>query len=94
MGKYSRLIAVLLLANLPLVAIGKSTARHPKPRVHQPDPALLEFLGTWESPDGHWVDPMTFARINPAKLLPAGKLPAGVSGKPHSRPEIEAGNGA
>ncbi|MGB9428555.1 MAG: hypothetical protein WCC11_01545 [Gammaproteobacteria bacterium] len=32
------------------------------------DPALLEFLGSWQGADGKWVDPMTFARIDPDKL--------------------------
>lgn len=45
-------------------------AAHQKP-VQPPtkvDPELLEFLGSWQSSDGAWVDPMTFARIDPGKL--------------------------
>ena len=32
------------------------------------DPELLEFLADWQGADGNWVDPMTFARIDPAKV--------------------------
>ena len=32
------------------------------------DPRLLEFLADWQGADGNWVDPMTFARIDPAKV--------------------------
>ncbi|MDH3327478.1 MAG: hypothetical protein OEM38_12285 [Gammaproteobacteria bacterium] len=27
-------------------------------KIEQPDLALLEFLGSFETPDGKWVDPM------------------------------------
>jgi len=32
------------------------------------DPELVEFLADWQGNDGQWVDPMTFDRIDPAKL--------------------------
>lgn len=38
------------------------------PAPANPDPALLEFLGSWQGPDGHWVDPMMFAELDPDKL--------------------------
>jgi len=94
MGKFSLLAAALILANLPFMAIGKSAVKHTKPAAHRPDPALLEFLGTWESSDGQWVDPMTFARINPGKVLHNGKLPVGADGKPSGKTLLDGGNGA
>jgi len=27
-----------------------------------PEPGLIEFLGTWETSDGQWVDPIDFAQ--------------------------------
>ena len=93
MGEFSRLIAVLMVAAVPLMAVGKTSVKHTKPGVRQPDPALLEFLGTWESSNGQWVDPMIFARINPGQLPHKGKLPAGVGGRQSGKPEQQGGNG-
>jgi hypothetical protein len=75
------LIIVLLVSNPGLAAEQKKPVKPSKP-----DPALLEFLGSWQGSDGSWVDPMTFARIDPGKLaadknhhegkpLPAAKEP-------------------
>lgn len=60
--------AVLLMA--ALLCGSAAYAKTPKPAAPPPkaDPALLEFLGSWQSSDGTWVDPMTFARIDPEKL--------------------------
>lgn len=60
------LAPALMLVAASALAAGKPPAKHPV--VQKPDPALLEFLGTWESPDGHWVDPMTFAKTDPEKI--------------------------
>lgn len=46
----------------------------PPPKV---DPELLEFLGSWQGSDGMWVDPMTFARIDPGKLADDKTRPEG-----------------
>lgn len=32
-----------------------------------PDEKTLEFLADWQGADGQFVDPMTFATVNPAK---------------------------
>lgn len=61
------LAPALMLVAASALAAGKPPVKHPAV-VQKPDPALLEFLGTWESPDGHWVDPMTFAKTDPDKL--------------------------
>ncbi|MDE2070091.1 MAG: hypothetical protein KGJ04_02350 [Gammaproteobacteria bacterium] len=61
--------AALLLAALLCGSV--AYAKTPKPAASPPpkaDPALLEFLGSWQASDGTWVDPMTFARIDPDKL--------------------------
>lgn len=57
------LLAALLCGSAAYAKTPKPTAPPPKA-----DPALLEFLGSWQASDGTWVDPMTFARIDPDKL--------------------------
>lgn len=58
------LLLVLSCAARPLLA---DTPKSPAP-VTGPDPELMEFLADWQGADGRWVDPMTFARIDPAKV--------------------------
>jgi len=53
-----------LLFTIPVFAADQKPVP-PPPKV---DPSLLEFLGSWQGSDGVWVDPMTFARIDPGKL--------------------------
>jgi hypothetical protein len=77
--KFAWLVPALALATAPALAANKAPPKH-HPAAQKPDPALLEFLGTWESRDGRWVDPMTFARIDPDKTQQDkarqdGKLP-------------------
>lgn len=62
------LVPALMLVAASALAAGKPPVKHHPVAVQKPDPALLEFIGTWESPDGHWLDPMTFARTDPDKL--------------------------
>jgi Spy/CpxP family protein refolding chaperone len=65
MAKFSALsLAALLCCNAAAFAVTAKTAAPPPPKA---DPALLEFLGSWQSSDGKWVDPMTFARFDPAR---------------------------
>lgn len=66
-----------LLFTTPAFAADQKTVQ-PPPKV---DPELLEYLGSWEGSDGAWIDPMTFARIDPSKLTQdktrqEGKAPA------------------
>lgn len=91
MVKFAWLVPAFMLAAAPALAVNRTPPKPPV-TVQKPDPALLEFLGTWQSPDGRWVDPMTFARIDPDKTQQdknrrEGKLP--VTTKPPSK--IEAG---
>lgn len=70
------LLLGLSCAALPLLA---DTPKTPTP-VAGPDPELVEFLADWQGADGRWVDPMTFARIDPAKVAAnearrRGKIP-------------------
>lgn len=58
------LLLGLSCAALPLLA---DTPKTPTPAAG-PDPELMEFLADWQGADGRWVDPMTFARIDPAKV--------------------------
>ena len=56
-----------LLLPLALVA-GGAQAAVKKPLTPAPADQLLEFMADWQGDDGQWTDPMTFARIDPAKL--------------------------
>jgi hypothetical protein len=61
--------AFLGLLALPLfLASGAPYAAVPAAQPGAVDPELLEFLADWQGADGNWVDPMTFARIDPAKI--------------------------
>lgn len=96
MAKSFMLLPALVLAATPVFAAPKAAAGHPV-TARKPDVALLEFLGTWEAKDGHWVDPMTFARIDPDKAVRdqarrQGKLPLGTV-KPENKPNGTGGNG-
>lgn len=53
------LLAPLLIAALPAHAADKSAPA---------DAQVLDFIADWQGADGQWVDPMTFARIDPAKV--------------------------
>lgn len=64
MAKLPTLLFTMLLLVAPAFAATQKTVS-PPPKA---DPALLEFLGSWQTQDGKWVDPMTFARIDPGKL--------------------------
>ncbi|MGA9852940.1 MAG: hypothetical protein WBR15_08430 [Gammaproteobacteria bacterium] len=65
MAKYAWLMVTALLCTVPVFAANPKPATPPPPKA---DPALLEFLGSWQGADGKWVDPMTFASIDPDKL--------------------------
>ena len=88
MAKFSALFLAALLGGAAAFASAPKTAA-PPPKA---DPALLEFLGSWQTSDGKWVDPMTFARIDPDKLAAeharhTGKpLPPSKSGNPGGTP--------
>lgn len=58
------LLLGLSCAALPLLADAPKTSTP----AAGPDPELMEFLADWQGADGRWVDPMTFARIDPAKV--------------------------
>lgn len=92
----ARLTAVLLPGlcfALPLHAAGKPA---PVPAVAgAADPALIEFLADWQGKDGQWLDPLTFADIDPAKVQTDaakrhGKAPAPAG---HSGAAPAAGEG-
>ncbi|HLW73703.1 MAG TPA: hypothetical protein VKT74_01390 [Gammaproteobacteria bacterium] len=56
------LFLALCTAALPL--LGGTPAAPPPPA----DADVLDFLADWQGDDGQWVDPMTFMRIDPAKV--------------------------
>lgn len=51
----------LVLALVPAAATAGTDAGRagasPQPTRQTPDPALLEFLGTFQTVDGRWIDP-------------------------------------
>ncbi len=49
----------MLLAAIPAGAGERSAKSRPG---GEPSLELLEFLGTWETPDGQWVDPLSLVR--------------------------------
>ncbi|MGH8306655.1 MAG: hypothetical protein ACRER0_00125 [Gammaproteobacteria bacterium] len=65
MAKYTWLLVTALLFTVSVFAADPQPVTSPPQKV---DPALLEFLGSWQTNDGQWVDPMTFARVDPDKL--------------------------
>ncbi len=74
---------------LPLHAADKPAPVHAPAAAKTADAALIEFLADWQGKDGQWVDPLTFADIDPAKVKADaarrhGKspAPAGHSGAP------------
>ncbi|MGH8377417.1 MAG: hypothetical protein ACRER7_00525 [Gammaproteobacteria bacterium] len=84
MAKYIRLFVMALLFTVSAFAADPQPVTPPSQKV---DPALLEFLGSWQASDGQWVDPMTFARVDPNKLAtekarPEDKIPPPVKQAP------------
>lgn len=61
----SRLRLASLLLPLALAA-GALQAKDEPPL--PADPQVLDFMADWQDSQGQWVDPMTFARIDPAKV--------------------------
>ncbi len=55
-------IAVLLAGHAPAAAQGKGSPEPDRQEILDPAPTLelLEFLGEWETDEGHWVDPTRF----------------------------------
>lgn len=62
---------LLLAALLVLPAWADNPAPKTPAPPPQADPELIEFIGSWQGANGQWVDPMTFASIDPAKLKAA-----------------------
>lgn len=56
------MMSVLLVA--PLVAAAPPVAEPP------PDMDFLEFLGSWQTRDGRWVDPLQVEDLPPGELEP------------------------
>jgi len=55
------LLSSSLAAAAPTLAKGTPAAR-------TVDSQILDFMADWQGDDGQWTDPMTFARIDPAKV--------------------------
>lgn len=73
-SRLSKLALLLALSTvpLPLWADLPPPATTRAPAASAPtDADALEFLADWQGDDGQWVDPMTFTRIDPAKVAAA-----------------------
>lgn len=53
--------------SLPLM-IAALPVRADTPPLAPGDAKVLDFMADWQGDDGQWTDPMTFARIDPAKV--------------------------
>jgi len=62
--RQSLLVLFLALAAGPALAKDKPAAPAPAPQ----DASVLDFMADWQDDSGQWVDPMTFAKIDPAKI--------------------------
>ena len=62
-----RLAAGLLLLPLCLVSV-PALAANSAAATPTTDAQILDFMADWQGDDGQWTDPMTFARIDPAKV--------------------------
>ena len=54
-----------LLFSLTLTALPAHADTH---QAAPSDAKVLDFMADWQGEDGQWTDPMTFARIDPAKV--------------------------
>ena len=56
------IIAVLIAGHAPAAAQGEGATEPDHQEILDPAPTieLLEFLGEWETEEGHWVDPTRF----------------------------------
>lgn len=87
------LVLILTLAAGPAFADAKPVAPAADAK---PDAAVIDFLADWQDDSGQWLDPMMFARIDPAKIKAEddkrrGKTPLPA---PVSRPAPAAASGA
>lgn len=94
-----RLAAGLLLLPLYLITV-PALAKDSPPAASTPatDAQILDFMADWQGDDGQWTDPMTFARIDPAKVKadaakrhgkPLSAPPAGATGVPAAGTSME-----
>lgn len=59
----------LLILSLALAAGPALAADKPAPAAEsKQDAGVIDFMADWQDDSGQWVDPMLFARIDPAKV--------------------------
>jgi hypothetical protein len=67
--RFARVRRPLLGLGLSLPFLFSALPAHADTRPLAPsDAKVLDFMADWQGDDGQWVDPMTFARIDPAKV--------------------------
>ena len=84
MGFTGRLLCCLIAFTAANLASYADTPAKAPVVAAPPDPALLEFLVDWQDAAGQWVDPQTFAQIDPAEVAARdaharSKVPAAAS---------------
>ena len=67
LSRLSRLAAGSLLLPLCFLAL-PAYSKESAPQAGASDAQILDFMADWQGDDGQWTDPMTFARIDPAKV--------------------------
>lgn len=76
------LIVVVLLASMADMAEAASTAHD-----HDPTPELLEFLGTWQTPDGTVISPFDLEDdVDDPSRGPSNPIPPRSSDQPTHNP--------
>ena len=81
MGFARRLLWLVVFTAASLPGHAANTPKTPAATL--PDPELLEFLVDWQDAAGQWVDPLTFAQIDPAAV-------AAHDARTHSKPPAAA----
>lgn len=74
-----------LITGALLVAWGMPALAEEPKESPVPDLELLEFLGTWETADGEWFDPLSLENVELMEAPEAGKEDSG----PHDRSRQE-----
>ncbi|HSC48561.1 MAG TPA: hypothetical protein VLG68_10795 [Gammaproteobacteria bacterium] len=77
MGFVRRLLWLVVFTAASLPSYADNAPKTPAAAL--PDPELLEFLVDWQDAAGQWVDPQTFAQIDPVAV-------AAHDARAHSKP--------
>ena len=68
MARPAQLTLGLILLLSSCLAVAPALAKDTTPPAPTTDSQILDFMADWQGADGQWTDPMTFVRIDPAKM--------------------------